>query len=112
MARHRWTGRLLVTRWTGVTAREAPPPGRVRLLPALALVILSIAFHGPVGLGQQASPGIPLLGLVSSDTAAYAAAKGSGVRAVKIVADWSAIEPERGRASWVALDQVVAAAGR
>jgi hypothetical protein len=112
MTRHRRTDRLLVTRWIAVIARGATPIGRAWLPAALAFAILSSAPFEPVGSGQQASPGIPLLGLVSSDTGAYAAAKGSGVRAVKIVADWSAIEPERGRASWIALDQVVAAAVR
>lgn len=112
MGRHRRTDRLLVTRWIAVIARAALPIGRPWLLGVLLLAVLSTASYGPVGSGQQAPPNIPHLGLVSSDAAAYAAAKASGVRTVKVVADWSVIEPERGRVSWTALDQVVAVAVR
>lgn len=85
---------------------------RIRLLFGLAAGLLLIASVGPDGSGQPAPPNVPQLALVSSDAAGYAAARAAGVRAVKIVADWSAIEPQRGRVSWTGLDQVVAAAAR
>jgi len=50
------------------------------------------------------------LGLVSSDAAAYKPARAAGVRAVKVLADWSAVESARGRPSWTDLDRLVAAA--
>jgi hypothetical protein len=50
------------------------------------------------------------LGLVSSDASAYRSARAAGVHAVKVLADWNAMEPQRGRLSWTDLDRVVAAA--
>lgn len=74
--------------------------------------MLIVASYGATGSGHQTPAGVPQVGFVSSDAAAYASARLSGARAVKIVTDWSAIEPQRGRFVWTAIDQAVAAATR
>jgi hypothetical protein len=74
--------------------------------------LLLIALGSAPGSGQLAIPTSLHLGLVTSESAAMVGATASGVRVVKILADWSEIEPQRGRFSWAALDQAVATATR
>ncbi|MDR7420534.1 MAG: hypothetical protein QN178_16665, partial [Armatimonadota bacterium] len=91
----------------------------------LAVVLLALVVVVRPGLGQQpaapSAPGhpavpaplgtIPQLGTASLDPTrpAVPAAK---IRAVKILADWSVIEPQRGQTSWSHLDRLVATAVR
>ncbi|MBM3469783.1 MAG: hypothetical protein FJX73_03210 [Armatimonadetes bacterium] len=65
-----------------------------------------------LGLGQTTPPGPVLLGLTDPDSAGYALARASGIRSARITADWSAIEPQRGRPVWTDLDRAVATAQR
>ncbi|MBI4278008.1 MAG: beta-galactosidase [Armatimonadetes bacterium] len=67
--------------------------------------------------GQGASPAAASgdaapLGLVLSSSVGAAQAAAAGASAVKIVADWSALEPRKGEFRWAALDDAVQAAGR
>lgn len=77
---------------------------------AAACVVILACAH--LGLGQTAPPGHMQLGLAGPDPAGYALARAAGVRSVRITADWSAIEPQRGQPVWTDLDRAVAAAAR
>ncbi len=75
---------------------------------ALILLGLVLLLAAPSG---QADPAFAL-GAVFSQPAAFLPLRRAGVRTVKIAADWSAIEPARGRLSWADLDLAVEAARR
>ncbi len=83
---------------------------RARLLLAVGLLLLAAL------LSEQRSSAAPEssfgLGLAGAAPATYASLRQAGLRAVKIVADWSVLEPTRGRFAWAALDEAVAAARR
>ncbi len=83
-----------------------------RLAVAAVAASLLVSALGRVGLGQPAPAATTQLGLASADPAVFTAAKNAGARAVKIPADWSAIEAKRGDLLWADLDRVVAAAIR
>ncbi|HET8679281.1 MAG TPA: hypothetical protein VFM39_04120, partial [bacterium] len=80
-------------------------------LAALIIVLLLLASDPQVGFGQRA-PAPVQLGAAGLEPAGFTRAKSAGIRAVKIVADWSAIETRRGQPVWTGLDAAVAAATR
>ncbi len=83
---------------------------RARFLLAVGLLLLAAL------LSEQKSPAAAdssfALGLAGAAPATYASLRQAGLRAIKIVADWSVLEPARGRFAWAALDEAVAAARR
>lgn len=83
-------------------------PVRRGTLPAAAiLAALAVLAHG-----QAPGPGTTQLGLAAPDPSGYGAARAAGARSVRLVADWSAIEPQPGQPAWAGLDGAVAAAVR
>jgi hypothetical protein len=74
------------------------------------LVLLGpvLLLAAPPGRADQAFA----LGAVVAQPTAFVPLRRAGVRTVKITADWSAIEPARGRFSWADLDLAVEAARR
>ncbi|MGQ0571820.1 MAG: hypothetical protein ACT4P5_20140 [Armatimonadota bacterium] len=89
-----------------------------RIATALVLASIAVGVRVPPGSGQPATPGmsqtpgVTQLGLISPDQTTFAPARSAGVRAVKILADWNAIEAQRGAPSWADLDRAVAGAVR
>ncbi len=79
-------------------------PTAVSSLILLALLLAA----APQGRADRAFA----LGSAFPQPAAFLQLRRAGVRAVKIAADWSAIEPLRGRFSWADLDLAVEAARR
>ncbi len=79
-----------------------------RLLAVVIWAAVGVAGLGRIGSGQPAAA--PQLGLTFQPSApvADAVARAAGVRAVKVLADWSIIEPQRGQAGWADLDRAVA----
>ncbi|MDQ7840653.1 MAG: hypothetical protein RDU83_06450 [bacterium] len=77
---------------------------------AAACTVVLVCVH--LSLGQTAPPGPVQLGLTRPDPAVYALARTAGIRSVRITADWSMIEPQRGRPAWTDLDRAVDAAHR
>lgn len=75
---------------------------------SLLLVIGFLPASGWPVSGQQVPP-VPL-GFLAAEGADFAALRGAGGSAVKLVADWSFLEPEAGQFEWDALDEAVAAA--
>ncbi len=75
----------------------------------LVTALVLVASGGRIGLGQPA-PITTQLGAAALEPSGFAAVRVAGIRAVKIVADWSAIEPRRGQPNWSDLDRVVEAA--
>lgn len=100
-----------------MTASRTMTPHRAVAAALMAgLVALTAAGQGA---GQPtlvpAPPGLqsaPQLGVAYADPAVFGQAWGAGARAVKILADWSAIERQRGTLVWAGLDAAVAAAQR
>jgi len=76
-------------------------PAAVLLIAAASLLAI------PAGLPAQSSFGF---GAVEVAPASFAPLRAAGVRTVKILADWSAIEATRGTPVWSGLDGAVAAA--
>ena len=74
----------------------------MRALLALIAIIGLVAPLAPPASGQPASPAA--FGFVATGTPDFPAIKRSGGSAVKVTADWSAIESERGLFRWVDLD--------
>ena len=70
------------------------------LIAALALPSLAFA---------QAAAGGPALGFASAG-ANFAALRSSGAVSVKLIADWSSLEPTKGRFAWKPLDDAIAGA--
>ncbi len=83
-----------------------------RITRAAALVVLAVLACTHLGLGQTAPPGPVQLGLANPDPTGYATARAAGIRSVKITADWSTIEPQRGQPAWTDLDRAIATAQR
>ena len=79
------------------------------LAAAVALLILMFPAPPPFAAGQPATPGS--FGFVSTGNLDFAAIRRAGGRAVKITADWSEIEAERGAFRWTDLDAAIRAAG-
>jgi len=79
-----------------------------RIKYALLTLILLAAPTGP-GLAQSVPPPTQL-GVAMLPPTGLASARSAGVRAVKILADWSAIEVRRGEPAWGNLDRAVTAA--
>lgn len=77
------------------------------LLLFLVVLLLAPSIASPA-VGQGAPP--VTMGFVAASGADFAAMKRAGASAVKLIADWSAIEPARGTFSWEALDRSVSAA--
>ncbi len=86
--------------------------GGSRITRAIAMVVLAVLVCTHLGLGQTAPHGPVQIGLASPDPAGYALARVAGIRSVKITADWSAIEPQRGQPAWTDLDRAVVMAHR
>lgn len=81
---------------------------------AIALLLAAavlMSLHPPFIARAQDTPAVPM-GFVAAGGADFAAMRASGATAVKIVADWSALEPEKGKFAWAPLDQAVTAASR
>lgn len=79
---------------------------------ATAAACLAVLICANLGLGQTAPPGPVQLGLTNPDPAGFALGRAAGIRSVRITADWSVIEPQRGRPVWTDLDGAVATAQR
>ncbi len=79
-----------------------------RLGASLVAAVLLVVSAGQTGSGQPA-PATTQLGAAGLEPAGFAAARRNGVRSVKILADWSAIEARRGEPVWADLDRAVAA---
>jgi hypothetical protein len=79
-----------------------------RLLVAVVWAAIGVVGLGQTGAGRQAPA--PQLGLAfrPAAPASYAVARAAGVRAVKVLADWSIIESQRGQAVWADLDRALA----
>lgn len=75
----------------------------------LITVFLLVSSGAGVGFGQRA-PATVQLGAAGLEPAGFTRAKSAGIRAVKIIADWSVIEARRGQPVWTDLDRAVAAA--
>lgn len=80
-----------------------------RLGAALVAAALLVVSAGQTGSSQPA-PATTQLGATGLEPSGFAAARRNGVRSVKILADWSAIEARRGEPVWADLDRAVAAA--
>src|SRR3990172_1688096 len=78
------------------------------LLAAAVLLILTVPAAPPFAAGQPAAP--ESFGFVAAESADYGAIRRAGGRAVKITADWSEIEAERGTFRWAGLDGAIGAA--
>lgn len=87
--------------------RPAAASSTRRLVLLIVALLLPASAPGPVP--AQTSFGF---GAVDQAPAAYAALRQAGVRAVKILADWSAVEATRGAFAWSSVDAAVAAARR
>ena len=81
---------------------------RRSLLLCLFLTVSILPASGLPVSGQQTPP-VPL-GFVAAEGADFTALRRAGGTAVKLVADWSLLEPESGQFEWEALDEGVAAA--
>lgn len=83
-----------------------------RTLVVLAGVVLLLIpqFPAPSVLAQQRA--FVSTGFVAAGGADFGAMKSAGASAVKLVADWSELEPQRGKFAWGNLDQAVTAARR
>ena len=76
----------------------------------LASMLLTVP---PVPAAGAPVVALPVLtGFVAGSGADFPAMRRSGARAVKLMADWSAIEPDRGTFHWQELDAAVSAATR
>ncbi|MGQ0548553.1 MAG: hypothetical protein ACT4PY_02660 [Armatimonadota bacterium] len=75
----------------------------------LITVFLLVSSGAGVGFGQRA-PATVQLGAAGLEPGGFPRAKSTGIRAVKIIADWSVIEARRGQPVWTDLDRSVAAA--
>jgi len=75
----------------------------------LGTVLLLTASTAQVGLSQRA-PAPMQTGLVAPEPSGFARARAAGLRAVKILVDWSVVEARRGEPSWAAVERAVAAA--
>ncbi len=99
---------------TAVTV-SIPLLRRSRTIAAVLITALSVAVT-PSGWGQPApaspAPGVAptQIGVAPLDRPAGPIARATGVRAVKLLADWSVIEARRGQFAWIDLDRAVAAA--
>lgn len=88
---------------------------RPTVIAATIVAVALTASLAPAVLGQ--GPGAPAppatqLGLGLAGGPLPPAAREVGVRAVKVLADWSLIEADRGRLDWTALDRAVAEAAQ
>lgn len=82
---------------------------RRRTLILCLLLVVSIFPAGALPVSGQQTPPVPL-GFPAAEGADFQALRRAGGNAVKLVADWSALEPEPGEFAWDALDEAVAAA--
>jgi len=89
-------------------------PGRLVTVLLVLAISGSTLSLGPRGLGAlvlaQPAPQPTQLGLVTLPQGGLQAARGVGIRAVKILADWSQIEARQGEVAWGSLDRAVTAA--
>ncbi len=82
----------------------------MRTIAALTLLfILAAPVVPPQAAGQPGAAGA--FGFLAADDADFASIRRAGGRAAKVIADWSAIEPERGTFRWGELDALIRAAG-
>ena len=79
------------------------------LVAIVVLLILVAPAAPPFAAGQPAASGS--FGFVATGDPDFAAIRRAGGSAVKITADWSAIEAERGAFRWTELDAAIRAAG-
>lgn len=83
-------------------------PSSSRLVLALALIIAATALPALPAPSPAAAP-VPL-GVRAAEGADFAALRGTGATAVKLVANWSEIEARQGTLQWDVLDGAVSAA--
>ncbi len=82
-----------------------------RLVSALLSTALAAAALAAARPAPSAAAGAgPVLGAVAASGADFAALHKAGAAAVKLVADWSELEPAKGQFVWKPLDDVIAAA--
>ncbi len=85
----------------------APRLRRSRAMVVVGLITALSAALTPAVWSQQAPTQI---GVATLDRSTGTIVRTAGVRAVKLLADWSAIEPDRGRPAWADLDRATATA--
>lgn len=73
------------------------------------VTVLIFLLSAPLAAFGQPSPGIPT-GFVVAEGADFASLRWGGGTSVKLLADWSALEPEPGQFAWKPLDEAIAAA--
>ena len=78
---------------------------------ALATIAALLAVALPSGAAVAPRPLLPV-GFVTAGPADFAGMRAAGATAVKVIADWSAIQREKGTFVWEVLDQSVTAARR
>ncbi|HET6781437.1 MAG TPA: hypothetical protein VFH67_05025 [bacterium] len=78
---------------------------------ALATVAALLVGALPTGAALAPQPSLPV-GFVTAGPADFAGMRAAGATTVKVIADWSAIEREKGKFVWEVLDQSVTAAER
>lgn len=83
----------------------------VRGLAVLILVVVMVLPALPSAAAPVAALPVPTA-FVASGGADFPAMRRSGARAVRLLADWSALEPDRGAFQWQELDRSIAAAAR
>lgn len=76
---------------------------------ALVIVLAMLGVSLPSGAAVAPQPSLPV-GFVTAGPADFAGMRAAGATAVKVLADWSAIERERGKFMWDVLDQSVTGA--
>jgi len=80
---------------------------------ALALLIITLLTVPVLSGRAQGQPAVPFsTGFAAAGGADFAAMRRGGAASVKLLADWSEIEPDRGAFDWKELDAAVAAATR
>src|SRR3990170_6119300 len=93
-----------------VRTRKAGQNQDMRTLVAIVVLLILVAPAAPpFAAGQPAASGS--FGFVATGDPDFAAIRRAGGSAVKITADWSAIEAERGVFRWTELDAAIRAAG-
>lgn len=78
---------------------------------ALAIVLTLLVVSLPSGAAVAPEPSLPV-GFVTAGPADFAGMRAAGATAVKLIADWSAIERDKGKFVWEVLDESVTAARR
>ncbi len=76
----------------------------------LAIVLILVLTWHPMAVAQP-TVGLPI-GFVVAEGADFSSLREAGGTSVKLLADWSALEPERGQFAWKPLDDAIGTATR